>query len=192
MKNTEAYLFVIDTDSYSGNFEREMCAYITGQLGECGVGDDYIDESLTYDMFEDKVFTYFNDHGCARPVEIFDNPRHFNDGLGDFYKKGQEQEAFEKYKAKADSCSSYVADVIRSRTFEDFCSKQCLAYLSVAIAFKNKPSPELIALVKERAHQFLEVYDRKYTQRFNRDGDKITIEGFRLVEVIKEIIIEEL
>ena len=31
---------IIDTNSYSGNFEREMCAYVTGQYGECGVGKD--------------------------------------------------------------------------------------------------------------------------------------------------------
>ncbi len=31
------YLFVIDTDTYAGNFEREMCAYVTGQIGECEV-----------------------------------------------------------------------------------------------------------------------------------------------------------
>ena len=34
------YLFVIDTDIYAGNFERQMCAYITGQIGECEVGKE--------------------------------------------------------------------------------------------------------------------------------------------------------
>jgi len=32
---------VIDTDSYAGNFERELCGYVTGQYGECEVGKDY-------------------------------------------------------------------------------------------------------------------------------------------------------
>ena len=39
----EKYLFVIDTDSYSGNFEREMCAYCTGQIGDCEVGIEHAD-----------------------------------------------------------------------------------------------------------------------------------------------------
>lgn len=32
---------VVDTNSYAGNFERDLCAYVTGQYGECGVGEDY-------------------------------------------------------------------------------------------------------------------------------------------------------
>ncbi|KKK83825.1 hypothetical protein LCGC14_2789530, partial [marine sediment metagenome] len=35
---SDSWIFIIDTDSYAGNFEREMCAYITGRVGECGVG----------------------------------------------------------------------------------------------------------------------------------------------------------
>ncbi len=34
-------IIVIDTDQYAGNFEREMTAYVTGILGECGVGNKY-------------------------------------------------------------------------------------------------------------------------------------------------------
>ena len=34
------YLFVIDTNAYAGSFEREMCAYVTGQFGECDVGEE--------------------------------------------------------------------------------------------------------------------------------------------------------
>lgn len=37
---TDYFLFVIDTDAYAGNFEREMCAYMTGHVGDCAVGDD--------------------------------------------------------------------------------------------------------------------------------------------------------
>lgn len=42
---SKKYSFIIDTNSYAGNFEREMCAYLTGQVGDCGVGDEHI-ESL--------------------------------------------------------------------------------------------------------------------------------------------------
>lgn len=30
----KTWLFVIDTDEYAGNFERELAAYVTGQCGE--------------------------------------------------------------------------------------------------------------------------------------------------------------
>lgn len=36
----ETYIFVIDTDSYAGNFERQMCAYLTGDIGESEVGKE--------------------------------------------------------------------------------------------------------------------------------------------------------
>ena len=28
------FLLVIDTNSYAGNFERQLCAYVTGQIGD--------------------------------------------------------------------------------------------------------------------------------------------------------------
>jgi hypothetical protein len=38
MNEENLWLFIVDTDSYAGNFERCMCAYMTGQIGECEVG----------------------------------------------------------------------------------------------------------------------------------------------------------
>lgn len=74
------FTFIVDTDKYSGNFEREMCAFVTGQVGECGVGDEYADsfeeefgEDFTYkvgDMMEGVP----DDHGCFRPVGISTAP----------------------------------------------------------------------------------------------------------------------
>jgi hypothetical protein len=40
MTELEGYVFIIDTEQYAGNFEREMCAYCTGILGDCEVGED--------------------------------------------------------------------------------------------------------------------------------------------------------
>lgn len=39
MPNQE-WIFVVDTEQYAGNFERGMCAFMTGMLGECGVGSE--------------------------------------------------------------------------------------------------------------------------------------------------------
>jgi hypothetical protein len=33
------YILLVHTNSYAGNFEREMCGFMTGIVGECEVGD---------------------------------------------------------------------------------------------------------------------------------------------------------
>lgn len=63
------YAILIKTDSYAGNFEREMCAHLTGHIGECGVGDEYIDESIA-EKFEDYVSQESDDDGCYRPAAL--------------------------------------------------------------------------------------------------------------------------
>lgn len=35
---------LVETTKYAGNFEREMCAYATGSVGECCVGEQHIDD----------------------------------------------------------------------------------------------------------------------------------------------------
>lgn len=75
----EGVIFVIDTDAYAGNFERQMVAYITGQLGECGVGDEY--SRMFLDAYpelekgmEDLVVSVPDEHGCWRPASIYRSP----------------------------------------------------------------------------------------------------------------------
>jgi hypothetical protein len=69
------YVYVIDTDQYAGNFEREMCAYITGITGDCEVGSEFA-ELYTKDTGEEesKFLDYIemrSDNGCNRPCEIW-------------------------------------------------------------------------------------------------------------------------
>jgi len=33
-------LFVVDTEQYAGDFERQLVAWMTGQVGECKVGQE--------------------------------------------------------------------------------------------------------------------------------------------------------
>ena len=68
----EGYAFVIDTNAYAGNFEREMTAYLTGIVGDCGVGEELI-EKLPID-FEDNVQQVADDHGCYRPTTCWMEP----------------------------------------------------------------------------------------------------------------------
>ena len=87
--NTASYTFVIDTDQYAGNFERELCAYLTGIVGECGVGSEFKDiarKEIPEDLQEelDKIIAHVPDdeHGCSRPVIIWQSENYWSDGMG--------------------------------------------------------------------------------------------------------------
>jgi len=71
------YIVVVDTNMYSGNFEREMTAYCTGTYGECEVGDDKaelfreeVPEELQA-LFEDALAHPADERGCRRPCSIW-------------------------------------------------------------------------------------------------------------------------
>jgi len=70
------YLLVVRTDSYAGNFEREMGAYMTAQYGECEVGDREAEQArreLPPDVVGwcgDHVTQESDEHGVLRPVEL--------------------------------------------------------------------------------------------------------------------------
>lgn len=75
LPNDDCFILVIKTDSYAGNFEREMCGFMTGQIGDCGVGDDCVElfqsENPENYEFEDLVISFPDDHGCYRPCTIW-------------------------------------------------------------------------------------------------------------------------
>lgn len=78
------YLFVVDTKDYAGNFEREMVAFMTGQVGECGVGEEaqakfletYPDATLpVVDWLLVNVLQWPDDEiACRRPATIYLSP----------------------------------------------------------------------------------------------------------------------
>jgi len=80
------WVFIIDTDQYAGNFEREMCAYCTGTVGQCEVGEEMTilfgeDFNLVADNWdEDNPFMDYvdewvmDDNGCGRPTSIWRSP----------------------------------------------------------------------------------------------------------------------
>lgn len=67
------YGFIIATDRYTGNFEREICAYITGGRSNCGVGDEYAKMFEKEEGELDLPLFYMNQNGCERPVEMCDD-----------------------------------------------------------------------------------------------------------------------
>jgi hypothetical protein len=77
-----SYILAIDTDTYSGNFERELTAYCTGQIGECEVGDRerklFVEDcgGEVEAAFADIVERRGDEHGCYRPCSIWQPPRY--------------------------------------------------------------------------------------------------------------------
>lgn len=82
-------MIVIHTEQYAGNFEREMCAYITGQIGQCGIGKQYSLQNMTpyFQWWSNNIVQEADDNGCYRPVTIYPTPNWFNNGNGGHYKE---------------------------------------------------------------------------------------------------------
>ena len=115
------FVFVIDTDSYAGNFERDLCAYITGCIGDCGVGqgmaelyDKEVGVEPFTNPFEDIIVSEPDEHGCHRPATIYGTPGTFGNGLGGSFKDGQEAESLAHYKAVAASIYGQYAEAPRN------------------------------------------------------------------------------
>jgi hypothetical protein len=87
MKDTAPYAIIVNTNEYTGNFEREFCAFTTGAIGECGVGDEESENynvwagqnKIKVDLLADYTDSMADDSGCHRPVSIYDDT-----GTGDY------------------------------------------------------------------------------------------------------------
>ena len=95
--NPKSKILIIDTEQYAGNFERQMCAYITGQVGECGVGQGIPEEYAKYikylNWWENHVVLEKDEHGCSRPASIWPTLGWFNNGMGGHFKDTQKNES---------------------------------------------------------------------------------------------------
>lgn len=127
------WVFVIDTDQYAGNFEREMCAYCTGMIGQCGVGEEMMElfkedfklEANKYD--EDNPFMDYidiwvmNDDGCGRPTSIWRSPS--GDGCNSvaiFFEQEPTEELIKIMKERAQSFVKDRPDAKEHRTTNPF------------------------------------------------------------------------
>jgi len=129
--------FIIDTNSYSGNFEREMTAYVTGAVGDCEVGYQYAEEFKEEEPDSDIgsiIYQKSNENGIYRPCEIATTPGRVNNGTG----------------VHMDADADEVKNL--KQTWP--------AYESVEIFFSEDPSPH-IDMMKERAVEFASFKDIK-------------------------------
>ncbi|KKL82030.1 hypothetical protein LCGC14_1988890, partial [marine sediment metagenome] len=128
------YIFVIDTDQYAGNFEREMVAFMTGCVGECGVGDEYAEmyrDRFNIDEDDDRhneyIFSSPDDHGCHRPATTWPTPGWFNDGMGNMYREGTDEKiAVERYiterQAEVIQVTGVVIDLAEQKRADGDCA----------------------------------------------------------------------
>lgn len=126
---TVSYKFIVKTDKYTGNFERQLCAYITGQIGECEVGDkqakDFKDEygEEICSMFEEIIQNKADEHGCYRPCNI---------------------------RQTHPEADNYVHETYEynGNTYNSVCHNDMEIY------FYNKPTQEMIDIMKKRAYEY--------------------------------------
>jgi hypothetical protein len=147
------FVFVIDTDAYAGNFEREMTAFLTGAVGDCGVGDEeavLFQSAGMYKPLRDKTQYEPDEHGCCRPTSIWPTPNRWNNGNGKHFNGDPTEKG--RYPA----------------------------YESVAIFFSERPTDEEIAFLKQRAEEYREVL-LQADRRYNKKAKKLNIKGFRLI-----------
>jgi len=160
MATTEEFVFVIDTNAYSGNFERDLCAYCTGAIGDCGVGKHSSEMYYEETGFEEEDNIFYeciaqrvDGLGCFRPCDVYPTPGWGNDGDGHHKKLNKSNQ--DKFKFPA--------------------------YQSVGIFFSQKPTDEQIELIKNRAESFFQLI---------KNERKVAIHGFRLLiekQIVEEV-----
>lgn len=105
----EEWTFVVDTDAYSGNFERELIGYMTGTLDQCrghGHGEEE-SELFIKECGEEKHEEIENllDYRLVQPDDIAENthytiyptPGWYNDGHGNHFPLDPANPPKEKY-----------------------------------------------------------------------------------------------
>lgn len=170
---SKLFKLVVDTEQYSGNFEREMCAYITGQVGECSVGEDWVEmygETIRHlDWWRDHIVERADDSEspCYRPVTIYPTEGWFNNGVGFHY--------------RADNPGQQTV--------------KCPAYMSVAIFTDAIPPDEVLEEFIERAREFCSQYLalKGEISSFVYEKENLTFTGIRIIKgVKKETLVSEI
>lgn len=65
--NNDCYLFIIKTDSYTGNFERQMCSYITGVDNGNGLRNEVLIRNVA--ISANKIFR----EECSDRIDEFED-----------------------------------------------------------------------------------------------------------------------
>lgn len=159
-QRTELFL-VIDTDAYSGNFERQLASFCTGEAGETHGREEAAEFRDLWAEFRDPgsnpfpslVGRFANDHGSEEVGHIWPTPGRVNDGMGTHMDRAE-------FDALPDRASRHAWP----------------CYESVAIMLADRPDRETLDLVRKRA----ETYAARGAG-FGRVRQPFRILGLRLV-----------
>lgn len=111
--NENCWIFVIDTNQYAGNFEREICAYITGEIGDCSVGDEMLtffaeETDKNKEFFKKHILQICDEDGCSHPCEIYINPNWLKLGYGSTYRKNNLKEEKKALISHKKQCKHHI------------------------------------------------------------------------------------
>lgn len=137
MSTLTEYLLVIDTDSYAGNFERQLCAFATGEIGECQVGDE--EQDLFFEAAAEAGYS------LGFPADDDDNLA-LRQGDWTLDYSGFEPPFGDLITQKSDD-GCYRPVNIRQ-------SPDLSSYNSVEIYFAELPCDEDFAFIKQRIYEF--------------------------------------
>jgi hypothetical protein len=198
---SKKYIFIIDTDSYAGNFERDMCAYVTGVVGHCGVGEEFAEMYNEDIKEEESVFLDYlefrsDDRGCARPTKCWPTEgwlcvgdkavrkEDWNQAEADSAYQKESADIYRGYRRLIENVTvgqngwteeSKARELARhDREIERALKDKCPKSMpnnSVAIFFEKKPTEEMIELMKNRAYKFAEA-KRRYAEQEDTSYDK--------------------
>lgn len=159
----EYYIFVIDCTEYSGNYERQMTAYITNRYADCEVGKEIADDiSSELEEFQDEIDDLIcfrtDEHGRYRPCEIIPTPGWINNGMGVHTRIPSDEQSPKGYPA----------------------------YNSVGIFLYEIPSDKILNLFMERAKNYSNYITQKKKEnpeKYKFESSNGEVEGFRLIKV---------
>jgi len=187
---SQHYLFVIDTDTYAGAFDRQMTALCTGCIDASGRGEDeerdYHETFGGDDLFDDGLLEVIDEDGYPRICSMYENPAWFNDGYGHHYRVDDHPTEAGMVRTRLERALSIAREsrdpnllerkiaVIEAEHAGMIVVPHWPAYLSLAIHLDALPTREQ----EQRIHQRAIAYAAR---------NHINIEGFRLLRVITNV-----
>ncbi len=169
---------IIDTTAYSGNFERELCKYLTNQTDEHDSGSlnhdvtkEIVHLSWWYRHVEQSLVEH-DDNYFLSAVDIVPTPGFFNNGSGVEYEDTPENEILAKA-SQDEFCKSQgwpVRDAVVKYP----------SYQSVAIFVDEEPPAEVWEEFQNRARYFAENYTSFLPEFLRSHSTNFVVTGFRI------------
>jgi hypothetical protein len=160
-------IIIIDTLGYAGNDEREICAYLTGEYGDCQVGDG-IAQKYGKDIehrawWKEHISPEPDDNDTYRPASTYATPGWFNNGMGGMFRdlpENEEPARLARWQATRDYYQPHIVRIQKRLDDQDWSHgwtrESCERQISI---HKNTVSDaETAILNKFDAHMSVAIY----------------------------------